>query len=288
MQTLLVPRDHNKLRRSARQRSTRPGRGSAGADCGGGCCSVTGSKFGIGVPQMPHAVQGSGATGHAAATINGLYVPLGHLVANQAYSSILDNLDDDQDLTFAMIQQACDRKLRRGQDRGDDCRPDQPAMQRCPATPHREHKDILRPKDFTHSKPGDVTAFLCNFLVDRCIKPKRVLTPLPKTCVTLLPFKLRTRSLSPTCLNLLLLTPTLPPLILHVILRRRLTLMLVLESSFCLCRSVQGLFFILSPLVSVLPLLLTWRACTWRARHSQPPLRYQTSAISEISKPKVD
>ena len=91
------------------------------------------------------------------------------------YASILDNLDDDQDLTFAMIQQACDRKLRRGQDRGDDCRPDQPAMQRCPATPHREHKDILRPKDFTHSKPGDVTAFLCNFLVDLCIKPKRVL-----------------------------------------------------------------------------------------------------------------
>jgi hypothetical protein len=25
----------------------------------------------------------------------------------KAYASILDNLDDDQDLTFAMIQQAC-------------------------------------------------------------------------------------------------------------------------------------------------------------------------------------
>jgi hypothetical protein len=28
--------------------------------------------------------------------------------------------------------------------------------------------------------------------------------------------------------------------------------------------------------------------CTWRARHSQPPLRYQTSAFYEINKPKVD
>jgi hypothetical protein len=102
---------------------------------------------------MPHAVQGSGATGHAAATINGLYVPLGHLVANQAYSSILDNLDDDQDLTFAMIQQACACKLRRGQDRGDDRRPDQLAMPCRPANPRPEHKDILRPKDSPDPSP---------------------------------------------------------------------------------------------------------------------------------------
>ena len=74
----------------------------------------------------------------------------------------MDNLDDDQDLTFGMIQQACARKLRRGQDRGDDRRQD-----RRPATP--------RHKDFTRSKPGDVSAFLCNFLEDRGIKPKKVL-----------------------------------------------------------------------------------------------------------------
>ena len=96
-------------------------------------------------------------------------------------------------------------------------------------------------------------------------------------------------SFLPTCLKLLFLTPTLPPLIVHVILRRRLTLMLVLESSFCLCRIVQGFFF-LSLFVSVLPRVLTWRACqcTWRARHSQPPLRYKASAFYEMSKPKAD
>jgi hypothetical protein len=40
------------------------------------------------------------------------------------------------------------------------------------------------------------------------------------------------RPLSLTCLQRLLLTPTLPPLILHMILRRRLTLILVLEFFF--------------------------------------------------------
>jgi hypothetical protein len=71
-------------------------------------------------------------------------------------------------------------------------------------------------------------------------------TSLPTTGVTLMPFKLCTRPLSPSCLKWLLLIPTLSPLILPVILRRRLSLMIVLESSFCLCRSVQGLFFSLS------------------------------------------
>ena len=48
-------------------------------------------------------------------------------------------------------------------------------MLRRPETQRHEHKDILRPKDFTGSKPGDVTAFLCNFLAKRGVKPKRVL-----------------------------------------------------------------------------------------------------------------
>ena len=93
----------------------------------------------------------------------------------KAYASILDNLDDDQDLTFDMIQQACARKFRRGQDRGDDRCHDPHADLRRPATPCREHKDFLRPKDLSHSKPGDVTAFLVNFLVERGVKPKKVL-----------------------------------------------------------------------------------------------------------------
>jgi hypothetical protein len=88
----------------------------------------------------------------------------------KAYASILDNLDDDQDLTFAMIHQTCVRKLRRGQDRGNDRR-----LDRRPATPRREHKDIPRHKDFTRSQPGDVSAFLCNLLTARGIKPTGVL-----------------------------------------------------------------------------------------------------------------
>jgi hypothetical protein len=36
-------------------------------------------------------------------------------------------------------------------------------------------EDIQGHKDFTRSKPGDVSAFLCNFLKGSCIKPKQVL-----------------------------------------------------------------------------------------------------------------
>ena len=36
-------------------------------------------------------------------------------------------------------------------------------------------EDIPRHKDFTRSKPRDVSVFLCNFLEGRCIKTKQVL-----------------------------------------------------------------------------------------------------------------
>ena len=72
---------------------------------------------------------------------------------------------------------SCARKsrFRRGQDRGDDRHRDPPAIPRRPATPRREYKDFLRPEDFSCSKPEDVTAFLCNFLVERGVKPMKVL-----------------------------------------------------------------------------------------------------------------
>jgi hypothetical protein len=38
-------------------------------------------------------------------------------------------------------------------------------------------ENIPHHKDFTQSKPGDVSAFLCHFLDGRCIKPKKVLRP---------------------------------------------------------------------------------------------------------------
>jgi hypothetical protein len=36
-------------------------------------------------------------------------------------------------------------------------------------------ENIPHHKDFTRSKPGDVSAFLCHFLDGRGIKPKKVL-----------------------------------------------------------------------------------------------------------------
>ena len=71
-----------------------------------------------------------------------------------AYHKVLDDLDDEKDLTFALIQDACARQFRRYPDdrrstrdidelyRGDDLRHD-----RRQATPRREHKDISRHKD---------------------------------------------------------------------------------------------------------------------------------------------
>ena len=74
-----------------------------------------------------------------------------------------------------MLQQTCARKFRRGQDRGDDRRHDQPAIPHRHATPRREHKNFLRPKDLSRSKHGAVTAFLCDFLVERGVTTVKVL-----------------------------------------------------------------------------------------------------------------
>ena len=89
---------------------------------------------------------------------------------------ILDNLEDDKDLTFEMIHRACVRQLRKRHDRCDDRHPE-----RRPATPHRgSSKDKaprnLRSKSFSRAgDAGDVSAFLVNFLANRCIKAKKVL-----------------------------------------------------------------------------------------------------------------
>jgi len=98
----------------------------------------------------------------------------------KAYSMILDNLEDDKELTFEMIHRACVRKLRERNDRGDDRHPE-----RRPATPHRgsssgPSKDKaprhLRSKSFSRpGDAGDVSAFLVNFLANRGIKATKVL-----------------------------------------------------------------------------------------------------------------
>jgi hypothetical protein len=103
----------------------------------------------------------------------------------KAYSVILDNLDDDKELSFDMIQKTCVRKLRERNNRGDDRH-----FERRPATPHRVSSSGPSSsgpsKDKAHrhsrskplSRPADadyVSAFLVNFLADRGVKASQVL-----------------------------------------------------------------------------------------------------------------
>ena len=93
---------------------------------------------------------------------------------------ILDNLEDDKELTFEMIHRACVRKLRERNDRGDDRHPE-----RRPVTPHRgsygspsKDKAPRNSRSKVFSRPGDacdVSAFLVNFLANRGIKATKVL-----------------------------------------------------------------------------------------------------------------
>ena len=103
----------------------------------------------------------------------------------KAYASILDNLDDDQDLTFTMIQQACTRKPCRGHDSCNDSRGRD--LRDRPGTPRRPH-DLLgvarKPCPEPNRPDGAVVSYLCNLLDDNDEKPYRVLKAdgcVPKT-----------------------------------------------------------------------------------------------------------
>jgi hypothetical protein len=92
-----------------------------------------------------------------------------------AYHKVLDDLDDDKDLSFALIQDNCARQFRRHPD------------ERHPAAWSREHPGTPRRNEGPHCatrtafnktrpQPGDsVSAFLCNFLDDHGVKPVKVL-----------------------------------------------------------------------------------------------------------------
>jgi hypothetical protein len=94
-----------------------------------------------------------------------------------AYHTVLDALDEDKDLTFALIQDHCAREIRRstrdpdrrGQARGDDRRFVRPQN----GTPSRAA--VQRRQDFTSDRPDDISDFLCNILEANNVKPKRVL-----------------------------------------------------------------------------------------------------------------
>ncbi len=98
-----------------------------------------------------------------------------------AYHTVLDALDEDKELTFALIQDHCAREIRsstrepdrRGQSRGDDRRGPARGDDRSFVRP--QTGTPLRRQDFSSDRPGDISAFLCNILEANNVKPKRVL-----------------------------------------------------------------------------------------------------------------
>ena len=93
------------------------------------------------------------------------------------YHTVIDAVDEGKELNFALIQDHCDREIRRstrepdrrGQARGDDRRFVRPQT----GTPSRAA--VQRRQDFPRDQPGDISVFLCNILEANNIKPKRVL-----------------------------------------------------------------------------------------------------------------
>jgi hypothetical protein len=92
-----------------------------------------------------------------------------------AYHKVLDDLDDDKDLSFALIQDDCARQFRR---HPDERHPSawsshHPGTQRHNQGPHGATRTTLNK---TRPQPGDgVSAFLCNFLDYHGVKPVKVL-----------------------------------------------------------------------------------------------------------------
>jgi hypothetical protein len=92
-----------------------------------------------------------------------------------AYHKVLDDLDDDKDLSFALIQDACARQFRRHPDERHPA-----AWSRDPpGTPRRTQGPPGAPRtafNKTRPQPGaGVSALLCNFLDDHGVKPVKVL-----------------------------------------------------------------------------------------------------------------
>ena len=112
-----------------------------------------------------------------------------------AYHKVLDALDDDKDLTFALIQENCASEIRRSTRDTDECHPTSRGrdLRDRPGTPRR-HPDplgVARPA-LTNPRPqpdrlrpdGAMVTYLCNLLDDNDEKPWRVLKAaglVPKT-----------------------------------------------------------------------------------------------------------
>jgi hypothetical protein len=188
----------------------------------------------------------------------------------EAYHKVLDDLDDDKDLSFALIQDACARQFRRHPD------------ERHPAAWSRYHpgtpKRTLGPPGATRKtrpQTGDnVSAYLCNFLDDHGVKPVKVLkkaglrTETQGTAV--MRYTHYTWSHCPSCLKHFILIVRLPlttMLLTSSPLSLILTLTLVRHEFFFFfvsCGKRTGIVFHV-----FLSLCGFLRLHTWRARHSQ-------------------
>ncbi len=84
------------------------------------------------------------------------------------YHKVLDDLDDEKDLTFALIQDACARQFRRHPDERPPADPGTPRRHLGPSGAPRK----TRPQT---GDPVSVSAYLCNFLDDHGVKPAKVL-----------------------------------------------------------------------------------------------------------------
>jgi len=93
-----------------------------------------------------------------------------------AYHQVLDDLDDNKALSFALIQQACARQFRRNQDeRPSTWTRDAPGTPRRTGGPPGAAHGAARKARSQANDPVSVSAYLCNFLDDRGIKPAKVL-----------------------------------------------------------------------------------------------------------------
>ena len=85
-----------------------------------------------------------------------------------AYHNILDDLDDDKDLTFALIQHACARQFRRHPDR------ERADRERRPDTP-RNGPEPYEKYTRQGAQDGGPADYLCNYLDHHGVKSEKVL-----------------------------------------------------------------------------------------------------------------
>jgi hypothetical protein len=101
------------------------------------------------------------------------------------YHNILDDLDDDKELTFALMQQACARQFRRVPDR--ECSPDNLRSDRATPRTSPAKPDIKYLRQSSHgpepynkytrqgAQDGGPAAYLCTYLDNHGVKPEKVL-----------------------------------------------------------------------------------------------------------------